>query len=282
MKKLLSLLVSIGLIIEVAFFAEDVTATKTNEIASVAENKPPQLIPGGRFTIEFPDMPPTMHSMFYKTDIKPCMTVVLPKNYSSSQKYPLLIFLPGECGSNGKNPVQALLLSEQKDFVCLDLPYFKSSPSSDLRITEEDITNMWALYKTMLTRMEQIIPNLDSKHYILGGFSNGAYVTAGLIDNTNGEAVQKFSAFFFIEAGRMTHYELLKGKPVLLLYGALDPNAKIRGEGRAAPFKDAGAILTTRPMEGVGHAFPESERPFVREWLHNVAFGNSSAPTPSP
>ena len=46
---------------------------------------------------------------------------------------------------------------------------------------------MWSLYKTMLAKLDQTVPNIDPAHRVLGGFSNGAHTTAGLIDQSDGE-----------------------------------------------------------------------------------------------
>ena len=96
--------------------------------------------------------------------------------------------------------------------------------------------------------------------------SNGAHATAGLIDQSDGEVARQFSAFFFVEGGgRLVHYDLLKDKPFLMLYGS-DKSGKRAKEIHAAAVA-AGAKADIHAMNNVGHAFPESEYPAVRAWL---------------
>ena len=59
----------------------------------------------------------------------------------------------------------------------------------------------------------------------MGGFSNGAHATQGLLDASGGELAHRFAAFFFVEGGgRLQHYEFLKGHPFLMV----SSNAKSR------------------------------------------------------
>lgn len=92
-----------------------------------AQAPAPQVAPGKTFTLEFPDMPPTMACpLDPKNPSKPSMTVFLPTNYDANTKHPLLIFLKGETGGNGNSPGVARKLAEDKDFICVDLPFFKN------------------------------------------------------------------------------------------------------------------------------------------------------------
>ena len=240
----------------------------------VLADGPPQLLPGRTFTIEFPDMPPTFAELLDKKNIPPKMTVFLPRNYDRQRKHPLLIFLGGGGGSRGQNPAVARKLTEETDFVCADLPLFKEklepaapgTGSSRLILRENDCRYMWTYFQTMLAKLDAAVPNLDPAHRVLGGFSNGAHATAGLIDQSDGEVARRFSAFFFVEGGgRLVHYDLLKDKPFLMLYGS-DKSGKRAKEIHAAAVA-AGAKADIHAMNNVGHAFPESEYPAVRAWL---------------
>jgi predicted esterase len=233
-----------------------------------------KLAPGSAFTISFPTMPRTLADMLENNGVKPMMTVFLPTNYDVNRKHPLLIFLNGGSGGTGGNVGIARKLCEEKDFVCVGLPLFKETlnPSANgggMYIGEDDCKFAWPLYRTMLAKLEELVPNIDPAHRILGGFSNGAHVTAGLIDQSDGEVVHRFSAFFFVAGGgRLQRYDLLKGKLCLMLYpGPKGPRLQQICDEAAA----AGAKATFHEMKNVGHAFPESEYPAVREWLRGPA-----------
>ena len=124
--------------------------------------------------------------------------------------------------------------------------------------------------RTMLAKLEEQVPNIDPAHQVLGGFSNGAHAAQGLIDESDGEITRRFSAFFFVEGGgRLKHYDLLKGKPYLMV----SSNAKSRPRAQQIcdAAKAAGA-RTTLIVEDVGkHDFPVSAYPAVRGWLREVA-----------
>jgi hypothetical protein len=67
----------------------------------------------------------------------------------------------------------------------------------------------------MLARLDEVVPNIDPEHQVLGGFSNGATATQGLIDQSDGEAAGRFSAFFFVGGGgRLQRVDLLRGQGV--------------------------------------------------------------------
>ena len=246
--------------------------------ASRAADTAPQLLPGSVITIQFSEMPPTLAELLEAKGIKPMMTIFLPQNYDPHRKHPLLIFLNGGDGGRGMDPRIARKLSEEKDFICVALPLFKEkveppSPTNGMArmiIREADCKFMWPFYKTMLAKLEETVPNIDPAHRILGGFSNGAHATQGLIDQSDGEVARRFSVFFFGEGGgRLQRYDLLKGKPFLMLYGG--PKSSARAHQVYDSAVVAGAKATLYEMKGVGHAFPESQYPAVRAWLRGPA-----------
>jgi len=235
------------------------------------------LVPGKTLTIRFPEMPATFAELLDKKGIPPMMTVFLPRNYDRQRKHPLLIFLGGGGGSRGQNPTVARKLTEETDFICVDMPLFKEkldppasgNGTSRLILQANDCKYMWSFHKVMLAKLEATVPNIDPAHRVLGGFSNGAHATAGLIDQSDGEIARRFSAFFFGEGGgRLEHYELLKGKPFLMLYGS--DKSKKRATEIYTSAVAAGAKATLHEMKNVGHAFPESQYPAVRAWLRDL------------
>jgi dienelactone hydrolase len=232
----------------------------------------PELAGGKTFSIKFPEMPPTFYAQATKDGKTPMMTVFLPSNYDPQRKHPVLIFLEGQYGGAADGPGRARDLSASKDFICVALPLFKASMQSYL-IGDDDCKLMWSPYKKMLAKLTETVPNVDPANRIIGGFSNGANAVGGLIDNSDGEAARYFSAFFLAEGGmHMTRYDLIKGKPLLILHGDQDPDvvlAKYRKHGEDAA--SAGVKVTMRLMKGVGHGFGPSEYPFVRQWMRETA-----------
>jgi len=254
------------------------------------------LAPNTTMTIPFPNLPPTFSNLADHTKTPPQMTIYLPRNYNPTRKHPLLIVLSGGTGGTASNPSVARKISQETDFVCVSLPLFKAPPPADspptqladpganqsplpatkpktpdaILIRNPDCKYAWPLYKQMLAKLDETIPNLDPAHQILGGFSNGAHATSGLIDEFDGQVAARFSAFFFIEGGgKLQHYDLLKGKAFLMVYGS--EKSRPRSQQIYESAKAAGARATIKGMNNVGHAFPESEYPKVREWLRGPA-----------
>lgn len=234
----------------------------------------PKLAPGSTFTVAFPEMPPTFYDLEQKKDAKAQMTVFLPTNYEPGRKRPLLVFLNGGDGGGGSNLGVARSLCEGKDFVCVSVPLFKvtapKTPGGDYIMRDPDAKYMWPHFRTMLAKLEELVPNLDPAHRVLGGFSNGAHATQGLIDASEGEVSRRFSAFFFVEGGgRLQHYDLLKGKPYLMV----SSNAKSRPRAQQVhdQAKAAGARATLIVVDVGKHDFPVSAYPAVRAWLRGPA-----------
>ena len=97
-------------------------------------------------------------------------------------------------------------------------------------------------------------------------------------DESDGEIARRFSAFLCVEGGgRLKHYDLLKGKPFLMV----SSNAKSRP--RAEQIYDAAKAAGARAtfvFEDVGkHDFPMSAYPAVREWLRGPAMSNLTEPS---
>jgi dienelactone hydrolase len=196
---------------------------------------------------------------------KPQMGIFLPTNYDANRLHPLLVFLRGGDGGNDDNPAIARALAEDRDFVCVSLPLFKEKdPNQTVLIRDIDCKLAWPLYKTMLAKLDELVPNIDPNRRVLGGFSNGAHMTAALINQSGGEAAARFYAFFLIDGGGgVGQFDLLKGKPLLMVCGRWRPKPE-------KPLA-AGVKLTIYLMKVSGHAFPPSEYPVVRQWMRAAA-----------
>lgn len=250
----------------------------------------PKLAASSTFTVVFPEMPPTFFDLNQKKDVKAQMTVFLPVNYDPVRKHPLLVFVNGGDGGTGSNPGVARALTAEKDFVCISVPLFKvtdpKAPGGDFVMRDPDARYMWPFLRTMLARLEALVPNIDPARRVLGGFSNGAHATQGLIDESDGEIARRFSAFLFVEGGgRLQHYELLKGKPYLMVSSSAKSRPRAQQICDAA--KAAGAKATLIAVDIGKHGFPPSAYPAVREWLRGPAMeetsrGESQAPKRQP
>jgi thioredoxin-dependent peroxiredoxin len=236
----------------------------------------PDVKPGTSFTVQFPDMPPTFYDITEGRDDKAQMTAFIPKNYDPGRKCPLFVWLSGGDGGVGGNPGVARGVCADQDFVCVSVPLFRAPdykpnpPGNGYVIVEPDGRVMWPYLKTMLAKLDQMVPNLDPAHQVLGGSSNGAHMVAALIDGSDGEVTERFTAFVCVEgAGKLQHYERLKDKPFLMV-SSNSKSAPRAGEIRDAA--QAAGAKATLIVEDVGkHGFPVSAYPKVGQWLRNVA-----------
>ena len=243
-----------------------------------AEKAEHEIKPGGTLTIEFPDMPQTFFAMQQKKNVPAQMTVYLPTNYDPAKEFPLLIWLNGGDGGDGTTLGVARGITQGRDFICVSVPLFKASlapvsgpkgPRPGFVINAADGKFMWPHFKTMLDKLEKSVANIDPAHRVLGGFSNGAHATAALIDESYGEVARRFSAFVFVEGGgKLQQYDLLKGKPVLMV--SSNAKSQPRAQEICDAAKAAGAKATL-VVEDVGaHDFPVSAYPAVRSWLRGA------------
>jgi len=244
--------------------------------AVLGDEAAPRLTPGGTFYVRFPEMPLTFWAMESSKKDPAQMTITLPKNYTPTGKFPLLVFLRGGNGLNGGQESIVSAITEDQDFVCASMPLFKKIAPKDLGgnmiMQAEDAQYMWPFFRTMLAKLFDVIPNIDKGHMIIGGFSNGAHSTQGLIDESDGEVAKQFSAFFFIEGGgRLKHFELLKGKPFLMVSSQTGsrPRAQEISDQAAA----AGALTTFIFEDAGGHTIPAKTAPAMRVWLIGPAMG---------
>jgi hypothetical protein len=243
-------------------------------VQATAAGPPSKLVPGVTFTVQFPEMPPTFYDLYQKKNVKPQMTVFLPTNYDQGRKHPLLVFLNGGDGGTGSDPSVARALSAERDFICVGVPLFKvtdpKAPGGDYIMRDPDGRYMWPFFRTMLAKLEELVPNIDPAHRVLGGFSNGAHAVQGLIDESDGDIARRFSAFFFVEGGgRLGHYDLLRGKPYLMV--SSNTKSRPRAQEIYDAAKAAGAKATLIAVDVGQHDFPKSAYPAVQEWLRGLA-----------
>jgi hypothetical protein len=240
----------------------------------------PRLTPGGAFYVHFPEMPLTFWAMENSKKEPAQMSITLPKNYTPEGKFPLVVFLQGGDGGNGGPWHIVSAMTEDKDFVCASMPLFKKiapkAPGGHYVMQTEDGRYMWPFFRTMLTKLFEAVPNIDKEHMMMGGFSNGAHSTQGLIDESDGEIAKQFFAFFFIEGGgHLKHYEMLKGKPFLMV--SSQTGSKRRAQEICDQAKAAGA-LTSFIFEDAGrHMIPDKAAPAMRAWLIGPAMVGPAA-----
>ena len=183
------------------------------------------------YVMLFPDLPETMFHQIIDSTAKTKMSYYLPKNYNREKKYPLLLWLNGSTGGPGTDIGYARNLTHDSDFICVNLPLFIDSLSalepdssnywSRMYIYKQGaIVKNWSCFKIMLDTLFNRIQNIDKKHCFMGGFSNGAHVTAGILNLPKAEIKNYFTGFYFMEGGQaFSNYSVLKNHPLLIMLG---------------------------------------------------------------
>ena len=247
-----------------------------SSLAAPGDDAARSLTPGAAFYIQFPEMPPTFWAMESSSKDPAQMTFTLPKNYTPTGKFPLIVFLRGGNGFNRGVEHIVSVITQDQDFVAASMPLFKKiapkDPGGKVIMQPEDARYMWPFFRTMLAKLFEAVPNIDKDHMVIGGFSNGAHSTQGLLDESDGEIAKQFSAFFFIEGGgRLKHYELLTGKPFLMV--SSQTGSKRRAQEICDQATSAGALTTLIFEDAGGHTIPAKAAPAMRAWLFGPALG---------
>jgi hypothetical protein len=222
--------------------------------------------PGETLSFDFPDLPKDMRGQ------PAAMKVRIPTTYDPAKPVPVMIFLGGADGGN--EPGGGVGLTKD-DFVCAGLPYPDDGRNPAQNNMVGDFDAVWKYWKSMLAKLAEAVPNLDPKLRVIGGFSNGGHA----IDGVLGEAGfgEFFTAFFLIDGGGAlpSRYRDAREKHCYVAWGETSPNAG-NSQEVVRRAKRAGMTVVESPMVGVGHAFPESERKKVIDWLYGTVIPSAS------
>src|SRR5262245_1612747 len=257
----------------------------------LAESAPAQeaLTPGRTLRLEFPELPPTYQAMWDSTDGKPAVSLRLPDDYTAEGTFPLFVHLEGGHGGNGANLGVPMQVTQGKGYVAANFPLFKRlRPDPDrswtIALCPDDAAKLGAAYRTILERLDAVIPNLDPRRSILGGHSNGAHAIAALLSVLDETTLASFSGFYFVDGGldwsSFKRTEVLGGHSILFLIGGRD----LEGDDDwwRAHLKERTAFLqkaarwtkmtrwTFEVHDGVAHEFAREYVPRIREWAAGV------------
>jgi hypothetical protein len=222
----------------------------------------PQVEPGKNIAVAFPDLAPDRNGN------PAVMNVRIPQNYDPNKPVPLFIFMGGGNGSNGASDGG---LVDGTRFVTAGLPFPKGADNPNKSNMVGDFDEIWDNYhRPMLLKLFEMVPNLDRRLCILGGFSNGGNCIAGVLQSQkNGGYSEFFNCFILADGGvgSSTLRGPASGGYLFATWGENSPNAN---STRSVAKKVKGLKVETYEMPGAGHTFNKDGKAAVKAWLDKV------------
>lgn len=254
------------------------------------------LEPGEVVEVAFPEsfLPPSLFTMVTGNTAPPTLKIRLPDNYDPDQRYPLLVYVPGNHGAQSGNIGNAQTIAGHRDWVVASLPLFKtfldrSEFGGGIVVGFQDFATLSRAYAIMLGKLFELVPNIDSERSAMVGFSNGALAIAVLVSGHDEFVLSHFENFCLVDQG-MFHLTDLHKKRVrdcrfLILsgdnQGDLGRDLKIRG-GRLLQdsWQLLGVDLSFHVMQDTGHEFNDRHMAMVGRWLRHEAFAEGDVAPP--
>ena len=225
------------------------------------------------------DMPPTLYSLMNGGGVPPCITFRLPDNYSPTNTYPLVLYVPGNDGNPKGNMDNAEAIAPD-GWIAATVPLFKKSvdanePFGGVIASFEDYPVLSRAYRVLLGRLFETVPNIDAKRSAMVGFSNGSITTGILVSCHDEFILAHFRNFCLVDQGMFHLSDLHKSgareSKFLLLVGdqpELGRDVKLRqAQLQQDAWKLLGVNLKYRIMTNTGHEFFEPQMAVVRNWL---------------
>lgn len=255
-----------------------------------------ELGPGEVVEVAFPEtyLPPSLFAMVTSTSAPPVLTYRLPDGYDPDQRYPLLVYVPGNHGGPNGNIGNALTIAGREGWVVASLPLFKSFLDRDeigggIIVGFQDYATLSRAYAIMLGKLYELVPNIDSERSAMVGFSNGALTIAILVSNHDEFVLSRFRSFCLVDQGMFHLSDLHKKRArdcrFLILSGDnredLGRDLKIRGgQLLQDTWQLVGVDLSFHVMEDTGHEFHKRHMAIVGRWLRHEPFAEGDVVLP--
>lgn len=221
----------------------------------------------------------------------PCVLAV-PADYERGQRLPLVVFLHGHGGQPTAWPWTNATAGKGCFVLGVGYGVLAGGGKDGITADRQSVEAMVTFLQHAIAAVDTAY-GIDRRRVVLAGFSMGGWGVSfyGLCR----EAAPLFCAYAILAAGPTTQgdlvdFEVAKGRPVLILNGADDPNLPAAQKGRRL-LERAGALVTQEVLAGQGHVPSlESMQPALSKWLAAVlarprlppAFAWEDLPLPEP
>jgi predicted esterase len=247
-----------------------------------------EISPGKVVLFSFPGLPPTLYSTNQPNKVAADVAVRLPDDYSREKSFPLLVYLQGGDGGDGKDLSHPLSIVGKTGWIVASFPLFKAArnneePWGGIRVGFEDHRVMSEAYRAILERLRQAIPNIDREKSLLGGYSNGGHAVAMLLSTLDENVLKSFGGFFILDSGiDWTSYaktKVLKNHHILFVAGAGRPaNDEWWRESMVSRIQYFAEVARQEGMskwtfvvlKDAGHDGCEKYFPAVRQWIKKM------------
>lgn len=230
---------------------------------------------GTVLTLSFPELGP-MHD-----GLPSACEVSVPRTFDPTRPVPLLVWFGGGNGSHRVEGARDVVDFDR--FVVVALPYPEGRgpriAAEELRVHEH-----WDYHRVMLTRVDELLPNLDPRLRIAAGTSNGAHYLGYGLDQQWPGFGEAFTAFVLHEGGAAPLGSAIpgaKGRRLLVAWGTRSESLRWR-EWFNDRISIVGADLTLTPIPGAGHGLDAAGRRVIRRWTDALLEAPAPRPLPPP
>jgi hypothetical protein len=235
----------------------------------------------------YPKLPEMGTSRNPKAYAGPAASFYLPAGYSRRRRTPLFVWLHGGYGGPGNIIGDAEKeLADGTGCILVNMPLFKAKLKAkprnmrDMFLHAADYPVMSAAYKKILSIICRIIPYVDPKRSVLGGFSHGAQATAILVGFSDPCILSNFRSFLLVDQGYFTMLALanennLKKHNIMLMVAqkGKQPVRKIflqSSKWIADSAKKNKLHIRRVVMKRQPHSFPKRYRRVAVNWINKV------------
>jgi phospholipase/carboxylesterase len=190
-------------------------------------------------------------------------SLYVPEYYTSERAWPLVMALHGGSG-NGRDFLWSWLRDARSFGAILVAPTATGSTWA-LMGEDTDTANLGRILDAVRARW-----NIDPARLLLTGMSDGGtfcYVT-GLESASPFTHLAPVAATFHPLLAEMAEAERLRGLPLYLVHGRLDWMFQVQvARQTQAALSAAGADVTYRELEDLGHCYPREMNALILNWL---------------
>ncbi len=228
--------------------------------------------PGKEVTLALPELPKM------KDGNETVLKFRVPENFSYPDPVPVFVWMSGGGGSNNYNTQ----LCPQEDFLLIGLPFAEGTERPSQCMGRGEFDDMHAYQKLLLDKVFEMVPNIDRRLCVMGGFSNGAHTTCSYVVEEPPGYSDFFNTLIVVDGGTRrddNNARALKGRHVFYAYASEGSHIGFQERSLEFFFSKADKDkLLVHQFPG-GHAFPKPVQDMAAEWIKNTVIPDRMSAT---